>query len=98
MGQQPERLCTGRMLPVWRRHRARASVSAAGEEVLKSAEALFPHRLDAYERNLACRLGGPGIALQAALMLAKQGYQEPTDLCQLRRMNEYESFTDNDYE
>jgi hypothetical protein len=37
----------------------------------------FGHvRLDSYERNLACRLGGPGIALQAALRLAKEGYQE----------------------
>lgn len=50
--------------------------SVASEEVAKSAEALFPHRLDSYERNLACRLGGPGIALQAALRLAKEGYQE----------------------
>eukprot|EP00434_Breviolum_minutum_P015786 symbB.v1.2.013908.t1/scaffold935.1/size150374/5 len=52
------------------------SVSMAAEEVAKSAEALFPHRLHSYERNLACRLGGPGIALQAALSLAKEGYQE----------------------
>lgn len=35
-----------------------------------------PDRLHSYERNLACRLGGPGIALQAALSLAKEGYQE----------------------
>lgn len=44
-----------------------------GQETNREAD---PDRLHSYERNLACRLGGPGIALQAALSLAKEGYQE----------------------
>ena len=32
-------------------------MSAVVEGALQSAEALFPHRLDAYERNLAVCLG-----------------------------------------
>eukprot|EP00913_Durusdinium_trenchii_P005522 g5145.t1 len=33
------------------------AVSVAAQQTAKSAEAFFPHRLDAYERNLAVRLG-----------------------------------------
>lgn len=47
--------------------------TSKGQETNREAD---PDRLHSYERNLACRLGGPGIALQAALSLAKEGYQE----------------------
>ena len=47
--------------------------TSKGRETNREAD---PDRLHSYERNLACRLGGPGIALQAALSLAKEGYQE----------------------
>ena len=36
----------------------------------------FGPRLDGYERNLACCLGGAGTALSAALKLAREGYQD----------------------
>ncbi|CAJ1417160.1 unnamed protein product [Effrenium voratum] len=43
-------------------HVDRASVAAG--EVLKNADALFPHRMDAYERNLRLRLRGPSALLR----------------------------------